>query len=209
MINIISNIASGGGTIPKEIEEDSTLTLDASNNTGQTFSWEMLSKPENSNAFISGPISRITKFGPFDTVGVYLVKLVINRDTPTQQIKILSFSVPGQASHLPSPEKPNFEYSGGLIQNGSFEASGILPGWAAYWTVTDIAGMLDEFAGVTRGRCIPTNFQPPHGLYSMVLGDDIGTSIDTISDGDEFSVDQNVDLTNAETITLVLKFINR
>lgn len=206
MLDVDTKIVEGNGTLPKEVGLNSWLFLDASSNTGNTFEWDLVSAPENSNPIFTSPITSTTKFGQLDKVGVYQIRLWINRNMYGQKSKTISFNVPGTISDLPLPSDPDF-YKGGSVRNGNFELPGILPGWALFWTTVDTEGLLDEHAGVTRGRCIPTNFTATD-QYVMCLGDDIGLE-DDFEIGGEFSVEQEVDVTNAKYLKLALKFIKR
>ena len=202
------SIAKGGGTLPKDLDLDSVVLLDASNNDGNAFEWEMLSKPENSLALLQSPILSITRLGPLDVVGVYLVKLWINRNQHNQQTRTLVLNAPAAISPLPLPEDPLFD-SGGRVRNFSFELPGPLAGWAAYWTLVDDADILDSpRAGVSRGRCEPTNFQTSSGDHAMVLGDDKSSETPFLI-GEEFSVSQEIDFTNMNILEITLKFIDR
>lgn len=206
MIAINSKIVEGVGTPPKEVGINSWIFLDASSNSGSTFEWDIVSCPESSSPVLTSPVTSTTKFGRLDKVGVYQLRLWINRNMYGQRSKTISLNVPGEISPQPLPNDPTF-YKGGAVRNGNFELQGILPGWALLWTTVDTEGLLDEHAGITRGRCIPTNFTPTD-RYAMCLGDDIGLD-DTFDVGGEFSIEQEIDFTNAQQLTLTLKFIKR
>lgn len=206
MLFINTQIARGSGTLPKEISKDALVYLDASANVGRAFEWETISKPETSNAVFSSPILATTKFGPLDAYGVYLVKLWINRNQHDQKTKTLALNVPETVSGN-VPTTPAFK-AGSIIRNRDFDTGGPLPGYAAWWTIEDDAGLLNSVhAGVSRGRCIPQNYDSD-GAYVMVLGDDLGTD-SPMDVGDVFSVSQEIDLTNINTLTVNLKFIKR
>lgn len=207
MLTVSMSIVSGTGTLPKDVSIGSVLLLDASNNIGSKFSWSVLSKPDDSMAVLRSPISSSTKFGPLDQVGVYQIKVAVDEGESTYQQKMLAVSVPPSHGVQPIPPQPEFSGGGGLVRNGTFSLPGILPGWAAYWTIIDDADILSEHAGITRGRCIPTNFDSD-GSYVMCLGDDIGLD-HTVAKGDEFSVSQTVDFTNATVLRVSIKFIQR
>lgn len=205
MLQISTEIVSGAGALPKDVDIDSVIMLDASDNIGTvTFEWEVISKPEDSTSLFTDPISSTTRFGPLNTTGVYLLRLTTNRNLPSQQTKTVVISVPVDVVTPPDPPTPNFRHSGKLVRNGSFELPGPFDGWAAYWTVTDTAGVLNERAGITRGRCIPTNFVPTN-QYAFVLGDDIGGTVDS-SVGEYFEVSQEIDFTNSKTLTITIQF---
>ena len=97
--------------------------------------------------------------------------------------------------------------SGSIIRNRDFDTGGPLPGWAAWWTIEDDANLLDNYAGDSRGRCVPQNYDSG-GEYVMVLGDDRGRD-SPMAVGDVFAVSQEIDLTNINTLTVDLKFIKR
>jgi len=205
MTIINAQIARGSGTLPKDVSKDALIYLDASINAGRAFEWEMLSKPEASKAVFSSPILSTTKFGPLDVYGVYLVKLWINRNQYDQKIKTLALNVPETVSGY-IPNTPEFK-SGSIIRNRDFDTGGPLPGWAAWWTIEDDANLLDNYAGDSRGRCVPQNYDSG-GEYVMVLGDDRGRD-SPMAVGDVFAVSQEIDLTNINTLTVDLKFIKR
>ena len=205
MVTINSSIARGSGTLPKEISKDALVYLDASANAGRMFEWETISKPETSKAVFNSPITKTTKFGPLDNYGVYLLKLWIDRNQHDQKTKTLALNVPKTVSGN-IPTTPDFK-AGSIVRNRDFSTGGILPGWAAWWTIEDDAGLLDNYAGESRGRCIPQNYDS-NGNYVMVLGDDLGRD-SPIDVGDVFSVSQEIDLTGITTLTINLKFIKR
>lgn len=205
MIQINTSIARGGGTLPKDISKNALVYLDASDNAGRAFEWETLSKPETSKAVFSSPITSITKFGPLDVYGVYLVKLWINRNQYDQKIKTLALNVPRSVSGN-VPVTPEFKM-GSVIRNRDFNTEGALSGFAAWWTVEDDAGLLNNHAGVSRGRCVPQNYDS-NGEYVMVLGDDLGTDSPMGVD-DTISISQEIDFTNVNILTINLKFIKR
>lgn len=208
MIIVNTSIAQGGGTLPKDLDLNSIILLDGSTNEGNAFEWEMVSKPENSMAIIQSPITATTKVGPLDLVGVYQLRLWVNRNMYGQSSKTVTLNVPDVVSPLPLPGDPLFD-TGGRIRNFSFELPGPLAGLAAWWSLRDDANILDSAqAGVSRGRCTPTNFAAPSGDYAMVLGDDAGDEAD-FSTGEEFSVSQDVDFTNMNILELQLKFTDR
>lgn len=205
MTIINTQIARGSGTLPKDISKDALVYLDASVNAGRVFEWETLSKPGTSRAVFSSPISSATKFGPLDTYGVYLVKLWINRNQYDQKVKTLALNVPETVSGN-TPVTPKFK-SGSIVRNRDFDTGEALPGFAAWWTIEDDADLLANYAGESRGRCIPQNYDSD-GEYVMVLGDDLGRD-SPMAVGDVFSVSQEIDLTNINTLTINLKFIDR
>ena len=204
MLNITQNFVSGTGTIPKEIEVNSVIALDASSNNGTQFEWDFLSKPEESNARLYAPISAVTRIGPLDRVGSYLFQLWVDRGRPTQRTRSFSLSVPGEKSTAPAPTPPEFG-QGGRVRNFSFELEGEYPGYAAYWDVEDSEGVLHSQGGILRGRIVPTNFIPTKGEYVFCLGDDIaGTADFTV--GGEFSISQRIDFTGINLLQMDLKF---
>lgn len=205
MTIINAQIVKGNGTVPKEISKNALIYLDASINVGRAFEWETLSKPETSKAVFASPILSATKFGPLDTYGVYLVKLWINRNQHDQKTKTLALNVPETVSGN-VPATPAFK-SGSIIRNRDFDTGSPIPGYAAWWIIEDDAGLLDVYAGDSRGRCIPQNYDS-NGKYVMVLGDDLGRD-SPMAVGDVFSVSQEVDFTNINTLTVSLKFIKR
>jgi hypothetical protein len=205
VIRIDPYIVEGGGTLNKGLTVDSVVLFDASLNEGSNFQWEILSKPEDSMALIQAPIETRTRFGPLDQVGVYQVRLWIDRETDNQRSKTVTISVPGTVSPVPLPGEPLFEAGGGRVRNWSFELPGLYPGRADGWQINDEAGILNSQAGITRGRCIPTNFNPESGQYAMVLGDDIclddGFPVDA-----KFEVSQVVDLTSIQNLEFDSRF---
>lgn len=202
MISVTQYVVSGSGEIPNSLEIGDTIGLDASGNSGTFFEWELVSKPKDSNAVLSSPISSVTQLGPVDAIGVYLTKLIIDRGLPTEAYRLLSFSVP--AENIVFPDAPEFG-QGGNVRNFSFELPGSYAGYAAHWAVLDESNILSAQAGILRGRIIPTNFNPTHGDYAFCLGDDIG-SIASFYIGDEFSISQNVDFTFTSTLKIDIKF---
>jgi hypothetical protein len=213
---INSSVIEGGGTLPKDININSVVYLDASGNDGKTFEWEFVALPESSAAVIRNPNSSTTRVGPLDKKGVYQIKLTIDRNAATQKVKTLALNVPGQKSILPIAGEPAYD-TGGRVRNFSFELPGALAGYAEGWDTRDDAGILNSFAGIVRGRCTPTNFQLDSGNYAMVLGDDIGGSIPNttgagggdipdISRGDVFAVTQEIDLTDVDVLNVEIKF---
>lgn len=207
MVNVNTSIAEGSGTLPKEISINSSILVDASSNSAESYEWQILAKPENSTAFFTSPTSPISTFGPLDIVGVYQIKLILDSLGIKPKIKILSFSVPGAVSPIPLPNTPDFIPHYGSIENPRFEVAGDQSGWAADWVVLDTIGVLDSGAGSTRGRIIPTNFTPS-GTYCYCLGDDILGSTSTFIDpGEVFEISQEVNFTNANTLKVNLKYI--
>lgn len=204
MIYLTKTIIKGSGTLPKDIARNSVIYLDASSTTATTFEWEFISKPEDSFAVFSSPISSRTRVGTLDKTGVYYIKLVVDRNMSSEQQKAFALSVPVSTAVAPNPPTPQFSFSGGLVDNGSFELPGPLDGWAASWTLRDDSDVLATRAGTTRGRCIPTNFNT-RGTYAFVLGDDIGGTVDA-DVGDVFEISQSLDFTNATRLTMVIKF---
>lgn len=205
MLTVNTQVIKGEGSVPKDIGLNSVVELDGSSNTG-IMEWEMLSKPKESNAFIYNPIVSKTKIGPLDKQGVYVVRLWSNRNAYNEENKIVSLAVPVTNTGIQA-ETPTFSTGGGKIRNWSFEIGGPLPGWALFWTTIDDAEILSVHAGITRGRCVPTNFEPV-GDYAMALGDDIGLNA-SFSVGDVFEVYQDVDFTNMNNLKLILKYIKR
>ena len=203
MVTVSTSILSGGGTIPQDLTKGSEILLDASVNTGTAYDWEIISKPENSQAYLTSP-SLIRTAITLDIRGVYHVRLVVDREEPGMQTKVISLNVPGARSILPAPDVPLFS-TGGRIRNFSFELPGALAGWAENWMPEDDANILDNGGGVTRGRIIPTNFTPTSGKFVMCLGDDIGNS-NFFGIGDIFSVEQDVDFTDMNVLKLQIKF---
>jgi len=180
--------------------------LDASNNDGQSFEWEIVSKPKTSKAVIQSHMTSISIVGPLDVVGVYCIRLWINHNEYNQKNKTISLNVPGKISLAPFPDDPLFD-SGGRVRNFSFELPGILAGYPANWDVVDDAGLLNSIrAGLTRGRCIPNKFSTVSGKYVMVLGDDEEFTDNEMAVGDEFSIVQEIDFTNMNILEVTLKF---
>jgi hypothetical protein len=201
MITITTTLVEGDGTVPKNVGIDAVVMFNASTNTGNSFEWEIVSKPENSNAVLTSPQTSITRLGPLDYKGVYHVRLWINKNAADQKSRMISVSVPSIVSPLPAPSAPLFEAGGGRVRNWSFELPGVLPGYASDWLINDEAGILASQGGVTRGRSIPTNFTPTSGRYAMVIGDDLCLD-DTFPVGAKFEVSQEVDLTNINQLEL-------
>jgi hypothetical protein len=205
VVNITSSILVGSGTLPKSVSRNAHLLLDASTSiNARSYEWELVNKPNNAGPVIISPISSITRFGPLDEYGVYQIRCWINKHGQGEKSKHLTVSVPAVISSTPTASTPNYARPTPGILNGSFEI-GIfgLPGWALYWNIVDDANILDSGGGATRGRCIPTNFTTD-GTYAMTLGDDLGSSTN-LRVGDEFSVYQDVDLTNRRTLKIKLK----
>lgn len=207
MITINTSILGGDNILNKNLSLNCSLILSAFATDAVLYEWELMSLPEDSIAVIEAPNVQITKFGPLDKTGVYQLKVWTDRNQYNQQQRTICLSVPG-VSPQPIPPSPGFEAGGGRVRNWSFELPGDRPGEAAHWfTIDDGNILINPNAGITRGRCIPTNFNVTSGRYAMVLGDDLGTALSTIPVGGEFSVEQDVDFTSMTVLELELKVI--
>lgn len=203
MLNISANVIRGSGTAPKNVGLGDVVLLDATSNDGTTFEWDILSRPNGSNVMVDAPMGRAVRLGPIDVYGVYLAKLIVDRDLPRPQTKLVSITVPQSISPNYPPE-PLFT-QGGSIRNFAFSLPGTNAGEALYWETVDENNILEIQGGITRGLIIPQNFVPPVGTHAMCLGDDQQIhaffGIDT-----EFSITQEVDFSRATVLTIEIKF---
>ena len=203
MVEITTTIIDGGGSLPKDVNRNSLLRLDASQNSAITYEWEMISWPKESTATLKNPISPQTLFGPLDKYGVYAIRGWLDRNEREQKSALVTFSVPRTKTGIVASVPP-FNING-RIRNGEFQLPGPLDGWAAFWSIVDEEDILATGAGTTRGRIQPVNFVPESGDYAMCLGDDENATVD-FAPGSIFSVSQEVDFTDVNVLTLKLKF---
>lgn len=203
MITVATSIAQGSGEVPKNVGLNSILLFDASSNPGTTFDWDLISKPKESSIGIDVPNARAVRLGPIDKYGVYLVKLIIDQFLYNPQMTTVAINVPESVSPEVAPD-PLFD-TGGSIRNFSFELPGVYPGTAAYWETIDDNNILATYGGISRGLIIPQNFDPTSGERVFCMGDDQEIpgffGLNT-----EFSITQEVDLTNATFLTIDIKF---
>lgn len=203
MISVSASIAQGSGEVPKNVGLNSILLFDASSNPGTTFDWDLLSKPLESGLMLDVPNARAVRLGPIDKYGVYLVRLVIDRFLYNPQMTTVAINVPESISSEVAPD-PLFD-TGGSIRNFSFELPGRYPGTAAYWETVDDNDLLQTYGGISRGLIVPQNFDPTSGEHVFCLGDDQEIPgffrLNT-----EFSITQEVNLTNATFLTVDIRF---
>jgi len=201
---ITATLVRGSGTAPKNITVGSYILLQGIPLSGSLYAWELISSPSANNTILDNPSGPYTRVGPLDKEGVYLVYFYRNPGTSDQRIYTIALNVPGTISPVPSASDPLFD-SGGRVRNFSFELPGIILGTAADWATEDDAGLLVVGGGVVRGRITPANFTVTSGRYAMCLGDDIGNTGD-INVGDEFSISQELDFTDVNTLSLQIKY---
>jgi hypothetical protein len=147
----------------------------------------------------------MTRYGLLDKYGVYLIKVTLDRQGINPRTGYYAINVPRSVN--PVPPTPEYLPQGGRVMNFSFELPGILAGLAAQWNLKDDGNILAQYAGVSRGRIKPVNYNPPRGEYTMCLGDDLGRSCSTIQLEDVFEVSQDIDLTGMTVLKLNLKYI--
>lgn len=207
MINVTITKIHGDGSIPNSLRIGSICSLAISTGSVGTYEWEITTRPNGSNVYLSSPFEQTTKIGPFDKLGVYQIKAWFNRYASGTQTKIVAVSVAASPGALPPEPEIN---SGGRVNNWSFEVAGSTPGSAKDWTLRDDAGIISgAAAGVTRGRIIPTNFAPTDGIYAFCLGDDLGVDVSKnlpVYPGDVLSISQNIDFTRVKTLSIDLRY---
>jgi len=204
MITISATLVEGSGTAPKDVGLNSIILLDASANEGSSFAWAIISKPENATPSLDSPTQNSTRLRLLEYYGVYLVQLWIDTDLARPQTRTISIVVPQPISILPTAPDPIFD-TGGRARNFAFSLPGVLAGYAADWAVEDDAGVLVQHAGTLRGRISPLNYTPTVGDSAFCLGDDIGGNVLT-TDGDVFSISQEMNFTGIDTINIDIKF---
>jgi hypothetical protein len=205
LVTIRASILNGGGTLPKSAGLNAMVLLDVSSNQFDVVEWEVLSTPKNSSALIQSQMKSMTRYGLLDKYGVYLIKVTLDRQGINPRTGYYAINVPRSVN--PVPPTPEYLPQGGRVMNFSFELPGILAGLAAQWNLKDDGNILAQYAGVSRGRIKPVNYNPPRGEYTMCLGDDLGRSCSTIQLEDVFEVSQDIDLTGMTVLKLNLKYI--
>ena len=204
MSKVTIQLIKGSGELPKSLEKDSVVLFSSAGIPGSTFEWFITTKPQKSGAVLTSPNGMSTKLISMDEYGVYQVRLKV--DESKVYHSSVSIPNPQDVGHHQASE-PVYDFGNG-IKNFSFEIPGILLGTAAEWQTDDDQEVLDENAGITRGRIIATNFITGSGEHSMCLGDDLGIK-SNFKKGHDFSVSQNVDFTKALKIKVKIKFIKR
>lgn len=207
MIKITSKVISGEGTAPKEVVIGDTVLLTATTDSNQThtYEWYIRSAPKDSDAYLTSPVGSSTTKLAVDKVGVYSIRVWVDRQGTRPQTRTISINVPsGAGAGLPLPTEPQVSNTG-VIPNGSFEVVGSAPGYAKYWAVQDDASLLSTGAGTSRGRIEPLYFDAT-GDWSMCLGQD-GSYTASANVGDIFSVTQNVNFTNVNTLSFIVQYI--
>lgn len=207
MAAIKLTLLQGAGTVPKHIGLGSILLCDASDLSGMTYQWTMVSQPEGSDAYFAAPTLSITRLKNINLNGVYTFSVISDQGAYNAKTLTTSISVPSTVSPLPLPEEPDYIAGGSAARtrNFSFELPGFTLGQPHGWTIRDDANLLGQYAGTQRGRILPVNFVMHSGKYVMCLGDDLQTSAAMLA-GDEFSISQDVDLRNITTLKIELKF---
>jgi hypothetical protein len=206
-LSIQASIVEGSGELPDQVGRNAIVSLQATGVQANTYTWFLLSKPQNSGAYITDPNSSRTKITNLDTFGNYHVQVWSDKDTFEQKTRTFSILVPNPSNVNVLPPEPLYD-SGGRVLNFSFEVEGLLPGEASNWLTNDEANILDSGGGTTRGRIAPTNFNVNSGRFVMCLGDDIGVS-GSFEVGQVFEVSQQVDLRGINTLQFQTRFIKR
>jgi len=204
---INTHIASGDGEVPSKVRIGSTVRFVADGINTSDYWWEIISKPEKSSAYLTNMTSTSTNLVNIDRYGNYGIRLYTDRNTAFQKSRLANILVPNPNNIHVVPPEPLYD-SGGRILNFSFELPGLIPGSALMWKIKDDAGLLSNFAGISRGRIVPTNFNITSGRHVMCLGDDVGNTSNYYPD-QIFSVSQQVDLTDMRIMTLQIKLIKR
>lgn len=203
MLSISTSIVEGSGSLPKSVEKNSTILLGATGEVANNYEWEILSAPKEADVIFRNPVAQQTTFGPLTEYGVYAVRLWADKNRATEKSASISINVPQTSTGVVAPEVThNFT---GRVRNGDFELPGILDGEAAFWNVTDEENILSVNAGLTRGRIIPTDFEPASGRYVFCLGDE-SNAIYSFAPDKIFSISQDVDFTGMSILQLKFRF---